>query len=95
MVEKALAVGEIGSSRMSVGSPGVSASSMSSPKPLRIFGFDWCSFWPSRASKADILDWMNVDGDMINYVRSCPHLPKNCMLSQVMSRHAIFKLPLM
>jgi len=86
MVEKVLAVGEIGSSRMLVASPGTSASSMRSPKSLMIFGFDWRGFLSLRASKADILDWMDVEGDMINYVstQSClPHLPKNCTLLQV------------
>ena len=68
MVEKALAVGEIGSSRMSVASVGPPAPSTSSPSSLIIFGFDWCGFWPLRASRADILDWMDVEGDMINYV---------------------------
>jgi hypothetical protein len=50
-----------------------------------IFGFDWGDFWSLRDSKADILDWMDVEGDMINYVsaQSCPHLPKNCTPSQV------------
>lgn len=66
MVEKGLAVGEIGSSRIFVGSAGVSASPASSPKSLIIFDFGWCDFLSLRASKADILDWMEVEGDMIN-----------------------------
>ena len=86
MVEKVLAVGEIGSSRMLVASPGVSASSTSSPKSFMIFGVDWGDFLSLRASRADILDWMDVEGDMINYVstQSClPHLPKDYTLLQV------------
>ena len=87
MVDKVSAVGEIGSSRMIVASGGEPASSTRSPKSFRIFGFDWPGFWSLRASKADILDWMDVEGDMINYVsiQSCPphHLPKNCTLLQV------------
>ena len=65
IVEKVLAVGEIGSSRMLVTSPGVPASPTSSPKSFKIFDFDWGSCWTLRASKADILDWMDVEGDMI------------------------------
>lgn len=89
MVEMASTVGGIGSSRMFVTSPGVLVSSMSDcPKSLIIFGFDWCEFWSLRASKADILDWMDVERDMINLCKraqSChPHpLPKNCTPSQV------------
>ena len=86
MVEKALAVGEIGSSRMLVASPGTSASTTSSPKSFMTLVFDLGDFLSLRASKADILDWMDVEGDMINYVstQSClPHLPKNYTLLQV------------
>jgi hypothetical protein len=86
MVEKDLAVGEIGSSRMLVASPRVSASSMSSPKSFRIFGFGRGDFWSLRVSKAVILDWMDVEGDMINYVsaQSCPpRLLKSSTPSQV------------
>ena len=68
MVDKVSAAGEIGSSRMIVASGGEPASSTRSPKLFRIFGFDWPGFWSLRASKADILDWMDVEGDMINYV---------------------------
>jgi hypothetical protein len=68
MVENAWAMGEIGSSRMLAASLGASASSASSPKSLMIFGFVLCGRWSLRDSKADILDWMDVEGDMINYV---------------------------
>ena len=71
MVEKLLAVGEIGSSRMLVASAGVCALSTTSPTTFMIFGFDWDNFWALRASKAIILDWMDVEGDMINYVSAC------------------------
>ena len=74
MVENALAMGEIGSSRMLVASPGVSASSTSSPKSLMIFGLDLGDLWSWRDSKADILDWMDVEGDMINYVSKVNHV---------------------
>lgn len=74
MVEKELAVGEIGSSKMPAASPGPSASSTSSPKSLTIFGFEKCDFWSLRASKVDILDWMDVAGDMINYVSKGHHV---------------------
>ena len=85
MVEKDSAVGEIGSSRMLAGSPGVPAPSTSSPKSFMIFSFESGCFWPLRASKADILDWMDVEGDMINYVsaQSCPRPLKSCTPSQV------------
>ena len=89
MVEKASAVGEIGSSRMFVTSTGVPASPTSPPKSLIIIDFDWWDFWSLRDSKADILDWMEVEGDMINLCKqpqsSCPPHPllKNCTPSQV------------
>ena len=87
MVEKDLAVGGMGSSRIMVASAGVSPSSMTrSPKSFTVFGFDWPDFWSLRASKTDILDWMDVEGDMINYVsaQSCPrHPPKSCTPLQV------------
>ena len=93
MVEKASAVGEIGSSRMFIVSAGVSTSPMSSPKSLIIFGFDWCGFWSLRDSKTDILDWMDVEGDMINLskqTQSCPpHLPpKNYTPLQASTLHS-------
>jgi hypothetical protein len=86
MVERALAVGEIGSSRMLVASSGVLTPLTSSPKSLVIVDFDWWGFWSLRASKADILDWMEVEGDMINLCKqaqACPPQPKNCTPSQV------------
>ena len=87
MVERLSAVGEIGSSRMIVASGGEPASLTMSPKSFEIFDFDWPSFWSLRDSKADILDWMDVEGDMINYVsvQSCPRQPqKSCTPLQVM-----------
>ena len=89
-----LAVGEIGSSKTLAASPGASASSTSSPKSFRIFDFGRGDFWSLRASKAVILDWMDVEGDMINYVsgKSCrPRLPKSCTPSQVTRTKCTFK----
>jgi len=39
---------------------------MSSPESFMSFGFDCGGFGSLRASKAVILDWMDVEGDMIN-----------------------------
>lgn len=97
MVKKDSAVGGIGSSRMLVASPRVATPSTSSPKSFMIFGFGWDCFWSLRASRADILDWMDVEGDMmamINYVsaQSCrrpPRLPKSSTPSQVVPHKSI------
>jgi len=72
MVDRVSAAGGIGSSRMIVALGGEPASLTSSPKSFRIFGLDWPGFWSLRASKADIRDWMDVEGDMINYVSAQP-----------------------
>jgi len=95
MVERDSAVGEIGSSRMIVASAGASASMTRS---FMVFGFDWPGFWSLRASKADILDWMDVEGDMINYVsaQSCPRHPlKSCTPLQVFRKICGTTLPVL